>query len=141
MTTSVGAAAASMPSMQADDSPRRPMRRRQRIRLSLAAIALTSALVPSGESSSTKISSHEMPRSASSSRAMSSWTFCRSLNVGTTIESCSAAGAAAKRPVRCRTGFGGPPRGRAPGDGGLQLVGTHSQFCSHSVLRAAIIQP
>ena len=87
MTTSVGAALASMPSMQADDRPRRPIRRMQRMRLSRAAIDLTSALVPSGESSSTKIISQEIPPRAVSTRPISSRTFCRSLNVGMTIDS------------------------------------------------------
>ena len=47
--------------MQAPASPRRPTRRRQRTRLSAAAISLTASAVPSGELSSTKIASQAMP--------------------------------------------------------------------------------
>ena len=52
-TATIGAEEASMPSMQADDSPRRPMRWMQRTLLSRCASSRTAADVPSGESSST----------------------------------------------------------------------------------------
>ena len=73
--------------MQAPASPRRPTRRRQRTRGSLAAISFTAAAVPSGELSSTKMASQAMPAKAASSRRTSSATLPRSLKVGTTIES------------------------------------------------------
>jgi hypothetical protein len=87
MTAMIGPALASMPSMQADASPRRPIRCRHRTRRSLCAIARTRAAVSSGESSSTKTASHPVAPRVASRRLTSSVTFDRSLNVGMTMDS------------------------------------------------------
>src|SRR5205085_7175117 len=62
MTATNGAEVASMPSMQAELSPRRPMRRMQRMRGSRSPSARMCSAVPSGESSSTNTTSQAMPR-------------------------------------------------------------------------------
>jgi hypothetical protein len=77
-----------MPSMQADDSPRRPTRWIQRTRRSCCAISRSARAVPSGESSSTKIISQSTPSSAMATRLRSSTTLSVSLKVGTMTESC-----------------------------------------------------
>src|SRR6266700_3091426 len=79
-----------MPSRHAPASPRRAMRRMQRMRASARPIALAIAAVPSGESSSTNISSQSIPSSAAPIRSMSFGTFSRSFNVGTTMVSSGA---------------------------------------------------
>src|SRR5262249_42302000 len=75
--------------MHAPASPRRARRRMQRTRGLVAAISLTTAEVPSGESSSTKITSHGISDSAAASRLMRIGTFSLSLKVGTTTLSSS----------------------------------------------------
>ncbi|MGY4350848.1 hypothetical protein ACVWXM_007341 [Bradyrhizobium sp. GM7.3] len=84
-----------MPSMQAPDRPRRPIRRTQRTRLSRWASARTTSQVPSGELSSTNTTSQAMPASTVSSRRYSTVTLSRSLKVGTTTDN-SGAGEAAR---------------------------------------------
>ena len=79
------------PSITAPARPRRPTRRRQITRGSVAATALTSAAVPSGESSSTKIACQTTPFSARSSFASRGLTLGASLKVGMTTPSSSAA--------------------------------------------------
>ena len=74
-----------MPSMQAPASPRRPMRRTQRTRLSVSPILRATAAVPSGELSSTNTTSQSTPASVRASFSTSSGTLSRSLKVGTTI--------------------------------------------------------
>ena len=69
----------SAPSITADASPRRPIRRMQRTRGSDAAARRTSPDVPSGLLSSTKMTSQAMPASAASSFWISGTTFSRSL--------------------------------------------------------------
>jgi len=86
-----GALEARMPSMQAPDRPRRPIRRMQRTRESCRARPRTTSQVPSGELSSTKMTSQAFPASAASSRRNSVVTLSRSLKVGTTTESCGVA--------------------------------------------------
>ena len=73
--------------MQAPDRPRRPIRRMQRTRESWRARSRTTSQVPSGELSSTKMTSQATPASAVSSRRNSVVTLSRSLKVGTTTES------------------------------------------------------
>src|SRR5262245_33335127 len=86
MTAMVGAEVANIPSMHAEDNPRLPIRCRQRTRGSVRAMSRTSVAVPSGESSSTKMTSHpEAPRVASR-RHSNSRTLRDSLKVGTTID-------------------------------------------------------
>ena len=80
-----------MPSMQAPDRPRRPIRRMQRTRESCRARPRTTSQVPSGELSSTKMTSQALPASAVSSRRYSVVTLSRSLKVGTTTESAGVA--------------------------------------------------
>ena len=87
ITAIAAAEEASMPSMHAPASPRRPMRRRQRTRASVRAISRTADAVPSGLLSSTKMISHRLPARASATRVTTSATFSASLKVGTTIES------------------------------------------------------
>ena len=89
-----------MPSMQAPDSPRRPIRRIQRTRESCRARPRTTSQVPSGELSSTNTTSQATPFSVASSRRYSTVTLSRSLKVGTTTESCG-------KPVACN-GVSGP---------------------------------
>src|SRR5437870_13612544 len=69
--------------MQAPDRPRRPIRLMQRTRESSRAIVRTTSQVPSGELSSTKMTSQLTPASAGSSRRNSVVTLSRSLKVGT----------------------------------------------------------
>ena len=80
-----------MPSMQAPDRPRRPIRRIQRTRLSCCASARTTSQVPSGELSSTNMTSQATSASAASSRRYSTVTLSRSLKVGTMTDSSGAA--------------------------------------------------
>src|SRR5258708_2107517 len=77
--------------MQAPDSPRRPIRLMQRTRGSCRASPRTTSQVPSGELSSTKMTSKAMPASAVSSRRNSVKTLSRSLKEGTTTESAGKA--------------------------------------------------
>ena len=90
MTAITGADAESIPSMHADESPRRPIRCSTRTRPSPRAMSRTSDAVPSGESSSTKISSHPSAPRLFSTRRSSSRTLPASLKVGTTTESLRA---------------------------------------------------
>ena len=76
-----------MPSMQAPDRPRRPIRRMQRTRLSCCASARTTSEVPSGELSSTNTTSQATLTSVASSRRYSTVTLSRSLKVGTMTDS------------------------------------------------------
>src|ERR1700692_1006425 len=64
MTAANGALEARMPSMQAPDRPRRPIRLTQRTRESCRARPRTTSHVPSGELSSTKMTSQFTPRRA-----------------------------------------------------------------------------
>src|SRR6266851_4749728 len=80
-----------MPSRHAPARPRRPMRRMQRMRASEPPMALAIAAVPSGESSSTNISSQSIPGRAAPIRSTRSGTLSRSFKVGTTIVSSGAA--------------------------------------------------
>src|SRR5262249_34024451 len=92
---------ASKPSIQAPASPRRPMRLMQRTRAFDAAMSRTTAAVPSGLLSSTKITSQRMPFSAWVRRATTRGTFGASLKVGITTVSSGAVGSSAVRePVR-----------------------------------------
>jgi hypothetical protein len=86
MTAMVGAGAANIPSIQADDRPLRPIRCRQRTRGSARAMVRTSAAVPSGESSSTKMTSQPVAPRVASRRLSNSRTLPRSLKVGTTMD-------------------------------------------------------
>ncbi len=74
--------------MQAPDRPRRPIRLMQRMRESCRASPRTTSQVPSGELSSTKMTSQLTPASATSSRRNSVVTLSRSLKVGTMTASC-----------------------------------------------------
>ena len=87
MTARNGAPLASMPSTQALDRPRRPTRRRQRTRGNRRESAWSRSAVPSGESSSTKMTSKATPCSTRSSRLSSSSTLSISLKVGITTAS------------------------------------------------------
>ena len=79
ITATYRADEASAPSITAEESPRRPIRRMHRTRPSEAARRCTSEAVPSGLESSTKITSQAIPASAASSAATSGATFARSL--------------------------------------------------------------
>ncbi len=88
-----------MPSIQAVVSPRRPRRCTQRTRASVRLRSRTLAAVPSGESSSTNITSQRTPASVSASSEIKGSTFSRSLKVGTmTASSTSGAAVAAASP-------------------------------------------
>jgi hypothetical protein len=105
----VGAARARKPSITAEDRPRRPRRWMQRTCGRSRARDLTSSAVPSGESSSTKITSHAWLGSTASSPSRSASTLSRSLKVGTITDS-RGEGPGAGRPA-------GPGEGRmADGD-------------------------
>ena len=91
MTARNGADEASMPSMQADDKPRRPIRWMQRTRELVRAIVRASSAVPSRESSSTKMTSQAMPSRAASRSRTNSPILWRSLKVGTTTDRSAAA--------------------------------------------------
>ena len=72
-----------MPSIQAEANPRRPTRCRQRTRGAIRAILHTSVAVPSGESSSTKMTAHPVAPKVASRRHSNSRTLRDSLRVGT----------------------------------------------------------
>ena len=74
-----------MPSMQAPDRPRRPIRRISG-RGIFRASPRTTSQVPSGVLSSTNTASQAMPASTASSRRYSTVTLSRSLKVGTTTD-------------------------------------------------------
>src|SRR6266851_316680 len=76
-----------MPSIQADDRPRRPMRCRHRTCGSVRAISRTRSAVPSGESSSTKMSSQATPSKQTCTCLTTSAILSISLYVGTMIDS------------------------------------------------------
>src|SRR5262245_14766865 len=84
-----------MPSIVAPARPRRPIRRMHRTRGLLTPILLARAAVPSGESSSTNMTSHSMPGSATASRSTRIGMLALSLNVGTTTVSSGSGKAAA----------------------------------------------
>ena len=92
ITATIGAAVAHIPSMQAVDSPRRPIRWITRTRASSRPSARAASAVPSGLSSSTKIASQRRPASAWSSLPIRTATFARSLKVGMTMAISSRSG-------------------------------------------------
>ena len=97
-----------MPSMHAEDRPRRPSRWTQRMLLCRCPISRTRSAVPSGESSSTKTASHRIPASTMLSRSTSAATFSRSFKVGMTtassIDGEKGVEAISSRP-KCATSF------------------------------------
>ena len=76
-----------MPSIQAEASPRRPIRRMIRTRRSTRAIDAAISDVPSGKSSSTNTISHPIPARLRATRSTNRSTFGASLKVGATTES------------------------------------------------------
>src|SRR5947209_750950 len=119
-----------MPSMQAPASPRRPMRRMQRTRLSVSPSSRATAAVPSGELSSTNNTSQSTPSSVRASFSTSNGTLSRSLNVGTTTLN-SGAGRADAAELGTRAGegtfiAGGDRRGRAAFQCGWTLPEAHA---------------
>ena len=94
MTATNGASVASMPSMQADERPRRPIRRITRTRGMVLCRPSRSSAVPSCESSSTNTTSQAIPASASPSPASSGAMLSLSFRVGTITASCGGASAA-----------------------------------------------
>ena len=94
MTARNGASVASMPSMQADERPRRPIRRITRTRGMVLCRPSRSSAVPSCELSSTNTTSQAIPASASPSPASSGAMLSRSFRVGTITASCGGASAA-----------------------------------------------
>jgi hypothetical protein len=108
ITATIGAEVARMPSTQALDSPRRPMRCKARTCGSRCAMARTTSAVPSRESSSTNTTSQSRPASTRCSRSTSTGTLALSFSVGTTTASARplhrVAGAAAPAPESaCKT--------------------------------------
>ena len=92
MTATKGAEDDRMPSMQAPESPLRPMRRMTRTRGSVAARPRATSVVPSGELSSTTIASQATPASALSSSSIRGGMFLASLKLGsTTLNSATCA--------------------------------------------------
>ena len=83
MTATTLPADASMPSITAPARPRRPIRRTARTRMSCSPRSRTRRAVPSGLSSSTKMTSHRIPASAASRAAIIGSTFSASQYVGT----------------------------------------------------------
>ena len=85
ITATRGEELASIPSMQAEDRPRRPMRKRQLIRESALPKFATWRAVPSGELSSTISISQSRPARHWLSRSIRGSTLSCSLKVGTMI--------------------------------------------------------